>query len=253
MKLFSFAKIQNSGKKNLFLIPFLFTFGNALCGFLSVIQTLEENYFLAAFFIVMAACMDLCDGRLARWFGSTSVLGMELDSLCDAISFCFAPAILLYSWSLYDLGIAGMVVLGLYLCAGLFRLARFNVISVTQTNSFVGLPTTIAAFFFANLVMYESWLASSSFAWVLRPERIAFTVTIIALLMISSVKFPSLKTVKMRLATSALAFGAALLAAWLLLKGYPLFLVIAAGYIVISFLISIFKEITRSWWQRHIS
>ena len=105
--------------------------------------------------------MDLCDGRLARYFGSTSVLGMELDSLCDAISFCFAPAILLYSWSLYQLGIAGMVVLGLYLCSGLFRLARFNIISITQVTSFVGLPTTIAAFFFANVVMYEKWLASS--------------------------------------------------------------------------------------------
>jgi hypothetical protein len=39
------------------------------------------------------------------------------------------------------------------------------------------------------------------------------------------------------------------LSVWLLTKGYPLFLIIAAGYIIISFAISIFKEITRSWWQ----
>src|SRR5262245_15894422 len=115
MKFITFAKLQNSGKKNLFLIPFLFTFGNALCGFLSVIKTLDQEYTLAALFIVLAALMDLCDGRLARMFGSTSVLGMELDSLCDAISFCFAPAILLYSWSLYQLGIGGLIVLGIYL------------------------------------------------------------------------------------------------------------------------------------------
>jgi len=249
MKIISFAKIQNSGKKNLFLIPFLFTFGNALCGFLSVIQTLEENYFLAAVFIVLAALMDLCDGRLARYFGSTSVLGMELDSLCDAISFCFAPAILLYSWSLYQLGIAGMIVLGLYLCSGLFRLARFNTTSIDQGKSFIGLPTTIAAFFFANVVMYEKWIASSLFASVLRPERIAFMVTIIALLMISSIKFPSSKYVKMRLATGGFLILAAVASIWILLKGYPLFLMIAAAYIITSFLISIFKEITRSWWQ----
>ena len=87
MKLISFKKLQHSGKKNLFIIPFLFTFGNALCGFMSVIKTLDEEYLLAALFILLAALMDLCDGRLARWFGSTSVLGMELDSLCDAISF----------------------------------------------------------------------------------------------------------------------------------------------------------------------
>lgn len=248
MKLISFKKMQNSGKKNLFIIPFFFTFGNAFCGFLSVINTLEEDFFMAAFFILLAALMDLCDGRLARWFGSTSVLGMELDSLCDAISFCFAPAILVYSWSLYQLGTFGMIVLGLYLCAGLFRLARFNIASVNQTSYFMGLPTTIAAFFFANLVMYESWIARSSFAAMVRPERIAFMVSVVALLMISSVKFPSLKAVKMKISTGLLVAGALGIAAWALTKGYPLFLVISAGYIVISFLISMFREITRSWW-----
>src|SRR5262245_44761503 len=108
MRLISFENMHPSSKKKLFIIPFLFTFGNALCGFMSVIKTLDEEFMLAAFFILLAALMDLCDGRLARWFGSTSVLGMELDSLCDAISFCFAPAILLYSWSLYHLDYAGM-------------------------------------------------------------------------------------------------------------------------------------------------
>lgn len=248
MKLISFKKLQHSGKKNLFMIPFFFTFGNAFCGFLSVINTLEENYVMAALFILLAALMDLCDGRLARWFGSTSVLGMELDSLCDAISFCFAPAILLYSWSLYQLGTFGMIVLGLYLCAGLFRLARFNISSVNQSSYFTGLPTTIAAFFFANLVLYESWIAQSSFAAMVRPERIAFIGAVIAMLMISSVKFPSLKAVKMKISTGLLVIAALSFSIWCLIKGYPLFLVISAGYIVISFLISIAREITRSWW-----
>lgn len=248
MKLISFKKLQHSGKKNLFVIPFFFTFGNAFCGFLSVINTLEENYFMAALFILLAALMDLCDGRLARWFGSTSVLGMELDSLCDAISFCFAPAILLYSWSLYQLGTFGMIVLGLYLCAGLFRLARFNISSVNQTSYFTGLPTTIAAFFFANLVLYESWIAQSAFAAMVRPERIAFVGAVIALLMISYVKFPSLKVVKMKISTGLLVIAGSLFAIWCLSKGYPLFLVVSAGYIVVSFLISITREITRSWW-----
>lgn len=250
MKLISFKKMQSSGKKNLFIIPFFFTFCNAFCGFLSVINTLEEDFFMAALFILLAALMDLCDGRLARWFGSTSVLGMELDSLCDAISFCFAPAILVYSWSLYQLGTFGMIVLGLYLCAGLFRLARFNITSVNQTSFFTGLPTTIAAFFFANLVMYETWIAKSPFAPMVRPERIAFIVAVIALLMISSVKFPSLKVVKMKVSLGLMAVAATAFALWCLIKGYPLFLVVSAGYIVISFLISIFREITRSWWTR---
>lgn len=252
MKLFSFQNLQHSSKKKLFLIPFLFTFGNALCGFLSVIQSLEENYVLAALFIVLAAFMDLCDGRLARYFQSTSVLGMELDSLCDAISFCFAPAILLYGWSLHQLHTAGMIVLGIYLCSGLFRLARFNITSIDHTHTFIGLPTTIAAFFFANVVIYEQWLASSKFFWLVRPERIAFMVTIIALLMISSIKFPSIKAVKMRIATGGILFICSLIAIWSMVKGYPIFLGLVAFYIIASFLLSMAREITSSWWKKRI-
>lgn len=249
MKLFSFAKFHNSSKKNLFLIPFFFTFANAFCGFISVIKTLDEAYIIAALFILLAACMDLCDGRLARIFGSTSVLGMELDSLCDAISFCFAPAILIYSWSLYQLGFAGVIVLGLYLCTGLFRLARFNTYSIDQATSFVGLPTTMAAFFLANIVIYENWISHSAFKTILKADRIAFLVTIIALLMISTIKFPSSKYIKMRFATGSFLVLCATIGIWFLIKGYPLFLVIAILYIIVSFAINIFKEITRSWWN----
>jgi CDP-diacylglycerol--serine O-phosphatidyltransferase len=175
---------------------------------------------------------------------------MELDSLCDAISFCFAPAILLYSWSLYQLGLAGMIVLGIYLCSGLFRLARFNITSIDHAHTFMGLPTTIAAFFFANVVIYENWLAASKFAWLVGPERIAFMVTIIALLMISSIKFPSIKAVKMHIATGGILFICALIAVWSIAKGYPIFLGLIAFYIIASFLLSMFREITRSWWKK---
>lgn len=243
-----FNKLHHSGKKKLYIIPFLFTFGNALCGFMSVLETLDDRYFMAALFIVIAACLDLCDGRLARMIGSTSVLGMELDSLCDAISFVFAPAVLLYSWSLYELGSIGMIVLGLYLCTGLFRLARFNSMSVEQTSYFVGLPSTIAAFFFANIILSESWLLRSPFAQMLKADRMAFLVSIIALLMISSVKFPSSKYIKMRLATGGFIIAAAAFSLWLMWRGYPLFLMLATFYIIASFILSIFKEITRSWW-----
>ncbi len=248
MKIFSFAKIQNSGKKNLFLIPFLFTFANALCGFMSVIKTLDEDYFLAALFIVLAALMDLCDGRLARMFGSTSVLGMELDSLCDAISFCFAPAILLYSWSLYQLGFIGMIVLGLYLCAGLFRLARFNATHSNQAHSFIGLPTTVAAFICANIVICQQWLSTSVFKNFLKADHLAFLVTIIALLMISSIKFPSSKHIKNHLiALHGLLFFLGLLSAWTLYKGLPILLGLVTLYIIVAFSYTIFREIIRLW------
>jgi phosphatidylserine synthase len=101
----------------------------------------------------------------------------------------------------------------------------------------------------ANIVLYEHWLSTSIFHAVLKPEGMAFVVTIIALLMISSLKFPSNKYVKMHLATGSIAIISIILGGWLLIKGYPLFLIIAALYIGISFTVNIFREITRSWWQ----
>lgn len=112
----------------------------------------------------------------------------------------------------------------------------------------MGLPTTLAAFFFANVIIYEQWIAHSFFANALKPERIAFMVTIIALLMISSVKFPSIKYVKMKLTTGGILVIAAGISAWCLAKGYPLFLACTALYIIINFLVSMFKDITHSWW-----
>lgn len=238
-------KLCSSPKRPLTIIPFFFTFANALFGFLAVVKTLDDQYIQAAICILFAALMDLCDGRLARLLGSAGYLGMELDSLCDAISFCFAPAILMYSWSLHRLGIAGLMVLGLFLCCGLFRLARFNVLHTSQTHYFIGLPTTIAAFFLANFMLYEDWIAHSVIQTALRPELTAFIVCIIALLMISSIKFPSGKYFKMRLALGGLIFVLVLLSCWALVKGYPIMLFLITAYIVVGFLMGIFKEIIR--------
>ena len=238
-------KFASSGKRQLKIIPFLFTFSNALFGFLSVIKTLDEQYVAAAWCIVLAAIMDMLDGRLARFLGSTSYVGRELDSLCDAVSFCFAPAILMYSWSLYPLGKIGLVVLGLFLCCGLFRLARFNVLYAHQTNYFTGLPTTIAAFFLAQIVLSESSIAHSILHSALRPERIAFIVSMIALLMISSIKFPSGKYLKMQLALTGVIVVLGILGAAAWWQGYPIFLFLVSSYIIGGFALGILKEIMR--------
>ncbi|MDP3888991.1 MAG: CDP-diacylglycerol--serine O-phosphatidyltransferase, partial [bacterium] len=165
MKSIRLQAIKKSGKKNLFIIPYIFTFLNACFGFLSIIKTLEFDFVMAAYCIILAACMDLLDGRLARAFGSTSCFGMELDSLCDAISFCLAPAILLYNWYLTDLDLVGFVVLSFYICAGLSRLARFNIGIHTNKMFFVGLPTPVAAFLMSEFVLHSTWIDGSIFSF----------------------------------------------------------------------------------------
>ena len=187
------GKVKDQRKKTLKLIPYFFTFANVFFGFLSIVYALEENFIAAAYCIFFAALMDGFDGRLARLFKTESFFGMELDSLCDAISFCLAPAVLLYSSYLYDGGFVGVFVLGFYLCAGLFRLAKFNLTSKNQTISFLGLPTTVAAFFLAALVLYHDGVALSPLKFLVGPKSLRALIVFVAALMISSIPFPSFK------------------------------------------------------------
>ena len=133
--------------------------------------------------------MDACDGRLARALDAESMLGGELDSLCDAISFCFAPAVLLYSWLFAQASVLFLVVLVSYLLAGLYRLAKFNLMENKQ-DYFIGLPTPVAAGVIAQMIVYEQWF---HFSLLQNLYFVAAVVLLIAYLMISPIKIPSFK------------------------------------------------------------
>lgn len=180
-------------KNSLFVIPYFFTFANAFFGFLSVIEALQGNIVQAACCIGLAACADAFDGRLARAFGSSSYFGAELDGLCDAISFCCAPTILIYSLFQDRMSFFGISILGLYLCAGLFRLAKFNVTQSSCNAYFSGLATPISAFFLATLVLYYDWFCSSLFWFLVHDYGIVCVVGILSVLMVSTIPFPSFK------------------------------------------------------------
>jgi CDP-diacylglycerol--serine O-phosphatidyltransferase len=233
MKKVSLKGIAQKGKQKLFLIPYVFTFLNALFGFLSIINTLEGNFRAAAYCIILAACMDMLDGRLARAFGSESYLGMELDSLCDVVSFCLAPTLLLYTWCFDSVTPIIFIVLGFYMCAGLFRLAKFNTLPPDQKRYFIGLPTPIAAFFLADLVLRSEWVAQNYFSFLLAPNVLLVIMVMLALLMISPIRFPSGKYYAMRSLSTYIAGGLVLVLLLLCrLMGYPFFFLATVVYIV---------------------
>jgi len=242
MKLVSLKVIKESGKRKLFLIPYFFTFANAFFGFVSVLQALEGNIRLAAYLIGLAVLMDVLDGRLARAFKSSSALGMELDSLSDAISFCFAPAVLLYSWKLSDTGLLGIGILAAYLCAGLLRLAKFNVISNQKETEdfFIGLPTTSAALFLIHFVLYEQWMVNHFLQPLVTPAGLLVLVALLAFLMISPIRFPAFK--RTYLSSRVFFFmlaGGGIISIFLLTQKIPVFFLALCAYIFGSILYAI--------------
>lgn len=228
-------------KGSLIVIPFFFTFANAVLGLLAVVKALDSEFIAAAYCILLAAFMDSLDGRLARAFGATSIIGMELDSLCDAISFCLAPVVLLYCWEAQDFGMMGFMVLAIYLCAGLFRLAKFNITCTTkQSNCFLGLPTPIAAFFLTSLVLYGEWL-EARLPQILLHRNVIFTLVIfISFLMVSRIPFPSFKKRKFK-EISLIVFAITILGALCFVKGYPIMLIVPVAYILMAFTGNFYK------------
>jgi CDP-diacylglycerol--serine O-phosphatidyltransferase len=176
-------------KKYWYIIPFFCTFSNAALGFASVLYALDDYYTSAAICLLLACFMDACDGRLARALGAESMLGEELDSLCDAISFCFAPAVLLFSWLFHQASPLFLIVLLAYLLSGLYRLAKFNIMENKQ-DYFIGLPTPIAAGIVAQMILYQQWF---NFLFLQNVIFVAAVVLLIAYLMIAPIKIPSFK------------------------------------------------------------
>src|SRR3954469_81650 len=121
-----------------------FTIGNAACGTIAIFLCLDylatdERRFLWTAFVLLplALVCDVLDGYVARLNRKRqSILGADLDSLADVISFGVAPAVLGFT-----LGLRGgwdMLVLTYFVVCGVSRLARFNVTAEALADSETG-------------------------------------------------------------------------------------------------------------------
>jgi len=216
-------------------VPNILTLGNACFGFFSIMQALKGNVVAAAYCILVAAVLDLLDGRVARYLSSVSYMGAELDSLCDVVSFCVAPATLLYSYCLQESGTFVVLALIIYLCAGLFRLAKFNTTTDHASPFFSGLPTPMGACFLASLIMYHPWLAKHGLSFFILPKELIVAAIVIALLMVSPIPFPSFKRYKITHRYGLpLLFAGMLFTCVGLLARYPVLFFISFSYIVVA-------------------
>jgi CDP-diacylglycerol--serine O-phosphatidyltransferase len=153
---------------------------------------IEGRMDLAVYAVVAAAFLDGLDGRLARLLKGTSRFGAELDSLCDFVNFGVVPAVLLYIWTLDDLGSVGWAGAIVFAVAAALRLARFNVaIDAPKPDYaqdfFTGVPAPMGALL-VMLPIYLGHLASVNFPAVTATASLIYCV-VIALLMVS--KFPT--------------------------------------------------------------
>jgi len=182
---------RESLKRGVYLLPNLITTGGLFAGFYGIVATMNGNYHIAAWFILISAVFDALDGKVARLTGTTSRFGVEYDSLVDVVSFGVAPGLLMYSWALQSFGKFGWLAAFLYVVCGALRLARFNIqVNTVESRRFVGLPIPAAAGMVASCVLLFYHLGGSG---TIRKVSIVLLIYVLAYLMVSNHSYHSFK------------------------------------------------------------
>src|SRR5713226_4309313 len=268
-------------KKGVYLVPSFFTAMNILAGFYSLMATMSgfrllgiggasqikeaaDRFDYAAIAIGWAFVCDMLDGRIARMTRSTTEIGIQLDSLADIVSFGLAPAMLAYAWgygtALQDWSnarqLAWFISFMFVICGG-FRLARFNVQATrprplaagtqkVDKKSFVGLPIPVAGCLIAAIVHF----APTPIRYA--PQRADLLaglamvlVALLSVLMVSTLRFTSFKSIGTGRRNARLVIAMIALAGLIYLYSRWVLLVLVVAYVVRGLLSRILSSLIR--------
>jgi CDP-diacylglycerol--serine O-phosphatidyltransferase len=187
-----------------------FTLTNAVCGtgalfsMLTYLQTTDVKHVYFACGMVLAALVfDVLDGRIARWRQQTSVMGRELDSLADVISFGVAPAVIAYGCGMQ--GLYDRIVLAYFVACGVSRLARYNTTAEALSEGgvkvkyFEGTPIPTSLLLVLLMAVAASQGALGGSLWFGQVAFVGFTLHPLVLLfaisgslMVSRIRFPKI-------------------------------------------------------------
>lgn len=258
--------------KRIHLLPNVITAFALSCGLFAIFKTnmLEagsatyEALVASAGILLLAALADLLDGAVARAMKAESDFGGLFDCLADAITFGVGPSvIILKSLSVvpgtamsFFLTTAAMV----YSVCGVLRLVRFSLIAQrskgdtqmkdANNKNFTGLPIPGAA---AAAVSSNLFFVSSEFRSLfaisesMRAYLMIFVMIVIGYLMICRLKFPSFKSLRVRVASFQLVFLTVICAVIVfygLLHHFAIvFFVGSWAYVVVALVLSLIRMI----------
>ena len=179
-------EIEETNMKNFIAISDIISLLNMASGFLSVIFSINQEFRIAAIFMMIAIMFDSSDGWVARKTNRQDELGFgkNIDSLSDIVSFGVAPATFLYCCINTTPGIFQIIVilvsLFIVIC-GVLRLTRYNVIAgKIDTTDFIGFPIPGISLI----------LASYYLSGLFHPYIGLILAAFVSLLMISNIRYP---------------------------------------------------------------
>lgn len=174
-----------------YLVPNGITFISLTCGIVSILLSTSSILWWAGLLILASYVLDLFDGYMARRLNADSEFGLQLDSLVDMVSLGAAPTTIAFV-HMRNEEVNPLLMwpaVTLFALAGAFRLARFNLLPPKESGSKDSAGLTIstggamlALAVLSDLVTPKQYVAD---VWM------APLVLIVALLMVSTIPFPS--------------------------------------------------------------
>ena len=211
-------------------IPNAITCLNLFSGCIAVLFALKGE-FTCAFYAVLFS--GICDFMVARALHVKSLIGKELDSLADMVSFGFLPGAVIYvmlqqaSTNMYIPYIGFVITV-----FSALRLAKFN-IDERQTSDFIGLNTPMNTFFIISL----PFIAADYPMLFLEPYLLIAITLVTSFLLVSEIKLFSMKLSNLSWAANKYKYSFLMLSIalvlWLQFLSLPLILL---SYILFSML-----------------
>ncbi|NGM62748.1 CDP-diacylglycerol--serine O-phosphatidyltransferase [Sphingobacterium sp. SGG-5] len=172
-------------------IPNTVTCLNLFSGCIGILLVLKGDYYGASYCVIASGVFDFFDGLLARALHVKSLIGKELDSLADVISFGFLPGVLMYTLlqkvTAYDyLPYAGFLIT----IFSALRLAKFN-LDKRQTSDFIGVNTPMNTF----LILSLPFIGDRYPDILLNVYVLLFITAVSSLLLVSELRLFSMKMI----------------------------------------------------------
>lgn len=224
-------------------IPNFLTCGNLFCGCVGIVSVFQNDLVFAAYMIGLAVLLDFADGFVARIMNAYSLIGKELDSLADCVTFGVLPSMILYKLlqkSLMGDGFAIEIFVVLPYLAffiavfSALRLAKFNN-DTRQSESFIGVPTPANALLVGSLPLilwqHPAWSQYIQNPYVLIVYILAMSYLLVSELPLFALKFKDFSFANNRIRYIFLLVSLGLLV-WLQFAAVPPIILL---YILLSF------------------
>lgn len=252
------------------IVPNILTAFSLSCGLfvifkMSMLQPGSATYhtvLISSAILMLAAFLDLLDGAIARAMKAESEFGSVFDSMADAVSFGVAPAALVLKTLSVQPGTmfsffltCGAMIYGI---SGVLRLVRYTVTShqiqgdkekmASAKANFVGLPIPAAAGITIStilLLVSEEFNSIFLISDTCRVVIMSVVFLMLGFFMVSRWKFPSLKSLHIRVGSFQVIFWTTVIAAVILVGAVHHFPFVFAGVAWAYFIVAIVLSIVR--------